>query len=105
MNNRVPSTPGRSHASSCRMAIVGITEQFIFDKIPKDMYRQEIYLFQECVHSRLLNKPTTVTFVDGYGLLSTHGKQAPLGRYKRESMDVNAGVWPHVSLYLDLFVT
>jgi|EP00670_Eutreptiella_braarudii_P001075 cell division control protein 45 len=55
-----------SDADVLWMAIVGITEQFIFDKIPKDMYRQEIYLFQECVHSRLLNKPTTVTFVDGF---------------------------------------
>lgn len=48
------------------MAIFGITEQFLFHKIPKDMYRQQILLFQECVHTRLLHKPTSVTFGDGY---------------------------------------
>eukprot|EP00668_Euglena_longa_P016836 GGOE01021146.1.p1 GENE.GGOE01021146.1~~GGOE01021146.1.p1 ORF type:complete len:594 (+),score=194.43 GGOE01021146.1:123-1784(+) len=48
------------------MAILGITEQFLFRKIPKDLYREQIHLFQESVHARLLQKPINVTFGDGF---------------------------------------
>jgi cell division control protein 45 len=48
------------------MAVCGLTEHFIFGKLSKDMYREQMFCFQQHVNDRLLKKPTQTKFLDGF---------------------------------------
>eukprot|EP00993_Chasmostoma_nieuportense_P006154 NODE_676_length_1958_cov_25.015292_g627_i0.p1 GENE.NODE_676_length_1958_cov_25.015292_g627_i0~~NODE_676_length_1958_cov_25.015292_g627_i0.p1 ORF type:complete len:586 (-),score=183.12 NODE_676_length_1958_cov_25.015292_g627_i0:199-1881(-) len=47
------------------MAIVGLTDHFLLNKISKDLYRAQMALFHTKVSTRLLRKPTQVS-MEGY---------------------------------------